>query len=355
MTTRRLRAALLTFVALAALAGAAEQPAPLMDEWRALYLSGKKAGYEHVVTRELSTPQGAFFLTSDHSELAIARAGVPMKLTTDAIVREDAQGKVVAFRYESPLAGSTQGVLQGDRFVLTTRGVTGSKTRLASPPKGIGPWAAERLARGKGYGPGTSYSTDLFWPETPGSPVHVSTQVGPTQKVRVFDVDKWLHVLTVTNSLVPGIASKEYVDDDGIVWLSRTALTPDIQMETRKTTREFAMAPSEPAELLTASYVIPDLPIGNPRELEGLQVLLRPVQPDGQVPQPPQDDFQKVEALPQGVLVTVTRAHPPKSGYTLPYRARNTPTCSSPTSGWRPTTPSSSRWRARRWGARRTR
>lgn len=320
--TRRLSLPMFALLAAASLARAADQPRTLLDEWRALYLSGKKAGYEHVLTQELNTPQGVFYVTSDHSEIAISRAGVPMELKTDSVVREDEQGNVVGFRYQNPLAGSSQGVMQDGKLVLTTKGIMGSTTRLAPPPTGIGPWAAERLAREKGYGPGTSYSADLFWPDTPDSPVRVSTKVGPTQKVRVFDVDKWLHAVTVTNSLFPGIPLTEFVDDDGTVWLSRTALTPDIQVETRKTTRELAMSPSEPAELMTKTYVIPDLPISKPRELEGLQVLLRPTQPHAKVPQPPQDDYQKVQALPQGVLVTVTRAHPPKSGYTLPYAGK---------------------------------
>ncbi len=93
-------------------------------------------------------------------------------------------------------------------------------------------------------------------------------------------------------------------------------------MESRKTTRELATAPSEPAELLIKSYVIPDLPIEDPRELEGLQVLLRPRESGAKAPEPPQDDYQKVQVLPQGALVTIARAHPPKGGYTLPYAGK---------------------------------
>ncbi len=319
---------MLALLALAPLARAAEQPKTLMDEWRALYLSGKKVGYEHTFTREPTNPEGVFYVTADHSEISVSRAGTAIKLTTDSVIREDAQGNVVNFRYNSPLGSSSEGRMADGKLLLTTHGLLGPTTTTTAPPKGIGPWAAERLARGKGCSPGTTYSADVFWPETPGKPARVSAKVGQVEKVRVFDVDKWLHVVTVTNSLVPSVASTEFVDDDGTVWLSRTALTPDIQVESRKTTRELATSPSEPAELLTGSYVIPDLPIEHPRRLEELQVLLRPRQSGAKAPEPLQDDYQKVEVLPQGVLVTITRAHPPESGYTLPYAgSRSSPTC----------------------------
>jgi transglutaminase-like putative cysteine protease len=323
-TILRLRATLfaLLLAALAQAAHAAEQPKVLMDEWRALYISGQKAGYEHTLTREMSDPKGVFYLTSDHSEVAVSRAGVPLKLTTDSLVREDAEGKVVSFRYQSPLGGSSEGTLQGDKFVLESKGLTGTSARVTAPPSGLGPWAAELLARKKGYEPGTTYDASVFYPESPAKPVQVSVAVGAVEKVRVFDVDKWLHKRTVTYSLMPGIPSTEWVDGDGVVWLSRMPLTPDVQVETRKTTRELATAPAEPAELLTTSYVIPDLPIEDPRKLQGLQVLLRPVESGAEAPLPVQDERQKVQVMPQGVMVTIQLAPLPKGAYTLPYAGK---------------------------------
>ena len=292
----------------------------LLDEWRAMYMGGQKVGFEHMVTRELDTANGAFFVTAMESKVSITRAGVLLEVASNWAVREDAQGRVVAFQSESSLMQPTQGVLDGDHFTVTTTGSTGATSRQMPPPKGLGPWAAELFSRHKGYEPGTGYSVDAFLPETPDKPVTLTVLVGARESVQVFDVQKWLHVQAVSNSLLPGVPSKQWVDDEGTAWLTRTELTPQMQVETRKTTREFALSASEPAELLTASYITPDRPIERPRELEGLQALLTPVEAGGTVPELPQDALQKVSATEHGVLVTIARAHAPQSGYTLPYR-----------------------------------
>ena len=292
----------------------------LMDEWRAMYLGGQKAGYDHITTVEESSPGAVFYITTTHSELVVSRAGASMNIVTDSVMREDAQGRVVEFQHKSPLAQSTHGVLMGSQFTVTSTGLTGATSRQIAPPTGLGPWAAELMGRQKGYLPGTTYTADLFMPETPETPIHVKVAVASAEQVQVYDVKKWLHPLAVDNSLLPGVPTQQWVDDEGTAWLTRVALTPDMQIETRKTTREFATSASEPAELLTKSYIFPDMPIERPRELNRLEVLLTPVGAGGPVPSPLQDVGQAVSAQQGGLLVTVSRAHAPEKGYELPYR-----------------------------------
>ena len=105
--------AVLTGLAYAALA--ADQPAEagkvLMDEWRATYVGDRKAGYEHESTREVQTADGVFFVTTIHSEVALSRAGVPLAMLSDSVVRENAQGMVVEFQHKSPMTQTTRGTL----------------------------------------------------------------------------------------------------------------------------------------------------------------------------------------------------------------------------------------------------
>jgi len=315
----------LLVVALSALAfhigaaGAVETRTVLMNEWRALYLAGQKAGFEHVLTRGERTATGTYFVTTVHAEFSLSRAGVTLNLTSHTVVREDEQGRVVEFESKGAMGPPTRGVLEGERFAVTTMGVQGDSTRYIPPPKGLGPWATQRLGREKGYEPGTSYSVLAFFPEAPETDVVVNVEVGPREAVEVFDVRKWLHRLSITTSLMRGVVSTYWVDGEGTDWLSRTMLTPDVMIETRKTTRQFAMAPSEPAELLVSSYIIPDLPIERPRQLDGLQVLLRAAGEADEVPVPPTGPEQTVRVIEQGVLVTVNRVKPPADGYKLPY------------------------------------
>jgi len=310
-------------------------PQVLVDEWHAVYIQDRHVGYHHERETREGTGDAVRFVNEVEQQFTIRRAGIDLKVAIQSRVTEDARGRLVFFtRSETQGAQThvTSGTVEGDWLVLTTTHGSTRMTRRVPNPGGLCPWGLRRLAQRMGYEPGTTYRARAFVPDFPERAIDVTVRVGPREPVRLFEVTKQLHRVQTELGILPGVPSVQWVDEEGNVWLTRVVLAPGLAVEMRRATREVALAPHEPADLLLNTFVRVDRPIPTPRTLESLEVRLSPLpgaQLDLQLPSSP---WQHVESTGAGVLVHVRRAHvDPAKSYAIPYTGNRYEELTKPT------------------------
>ncbi len=298
----------------------------LREEWHALYVNGRKCGHQHYVTRPVRKDGRLLFRTSIEQAFSIRRGGMTLQFDVDKTVTEDESGLVVSFRLDSrqgPLRQVTEGHVEGQELVLKS-GVGGEAAVTRIPaPRGLCPWAVDRLRRRQGFEPGTSYSFNAFVPEFPSRALETSVTVGPTVPVHTYKGVQQLHKLDYRVSLLSGLEATDWVDEENTTWRSRATAGPGLQMEFRLVPREQALLPGRPADILVASFVKTDREIPRPRELERLRLLLLPKGEGSKLAELPAGPHQRVERTAEGLVVTIRRARPsPEKSYRLPYRGK---------------------------------
>jgi transglutaminase-like putative cysteine protease len=298
----------------------------LEDAWYVLYLNGGKAGHLHEEVTERSQDGRTLYDTQTHEEFAFGRAGVSLRHIGDNLITEDADGRLVAFRQQvqGAVSLSLEGKVEGDELVITSSTAHSTLTKRLPAPEGLCPWALRRLGARMGLEPGTQYEAKAFVPEAPDRAVRISTRVLGREAVQVFEVTKRLFRRDSTLDIAPGLRSSEWVDAAGTVWLIRVQMPGVLTLESRRATRELALAPDDPADILAAAAIPTDKPIRSPRRLERLQILLGPSGGAGTaLPDIPSDAWQRVERVPEGLRITVRRASgDPGKSYALPYAGK---------------------------------
>ena len=298
------------------------QQEPLAENWYAIYMMGQKAGYQHEVVVEEAGPDGPTYRTDMHVEFALKRANVPIRFIIEGMVREDAEGRVLAFRQGMSGAMSlvSQGRREDDQMVIESR-AGGLPTSSRVPAHdGLGPWALQRLREKMGHEPETTFTARAFSPEAPATPVVLTVTIVGKEDVQVFEVTKRLHRadsrVEIKGRAIP---SSEWFDDSGTVWLITVPLGGMV-LECRKATEALATSPDDPADILAESFVRPNRPIPRPRSLDRLRLLVKPLAGDAAALGLESGPFQEAETADGGVLVTLRRAvGTPELSYPLPY------------------------------------
>jgi hypothetical protein len=293
----------------------------LEESWHALFLMGQKAGYMHEMVFEQQTPNGTQYETRVHHDLTVSRGQVPIQISADLSVTEDADGQVVAFKQVigGMMSQTKEGRVEGDELVITSRTGFGSRTDRVPRHAGLCPYALDRLQREMGYEAGTEYSVAMFLPDSPGGAMTANVKVVGLEDVPFFETAKQLHRVEINVPQLPALTATEWHDSAGQAWGARMGMG-GIDVFLLRTSRDVATAEVEPAELMAASFARPDRPIRNPRQLEGLVVALQPEKVTVEQLVIPEDAYQKVQKRRDGVLVSVTRAHGrPELSYQLPY------------------------------------
>lgn len=302
--------------------GADEGARVLTDDWYTVYLNGGKAGYQYEQVTERAG-DAAQYETRAQTDFAVRRGNVSMHIADDTTVTEDADGRLVAFRKvqtQGPQTVTWEGKVEGKEMVLTTSTAFSTDTKRLPVPDGLCPWALRRLEEKMGRAPGTKYTAKAFVPDVPDRSVEVGAEAVGREDVQVFEVTKRLDRTDIRISIMPGVATSQWTDDAGTVWLIRVQMLGNLTLESRKTTREMAISENDSADILAASVIATDRPIPSPRSLERLEIVLEPTAKSTQVPNVSSDPYQQVRREPNGLHVTLQRAHAsPAKSYKLPY------------------------------------
>jgi transglutaminase-like putative cysteine protease len=290
-------------------------------EWHAIYLAGQKVGHQHTVTTAIDLDGKPAYRTDVHQEFSLLRAGMNISIVTDQLVREDVDGRPISYAQtimQGPVVNYSEGRVEGDKLVIKV-GVRGTKVRTVPVPDGLCFRALRNSIREEDLTEGADFTLKAFVPEVPERTVIVRVRVGPKEPIQVFEITKWLHRLETELDILPGVPTQEWVDSEGMTWLTRVTFAPNLVLETRKTSREFALAPDDPAEVFALSVIVPDKPIDRPRSLSRLKVRIRYAngQPEPELPSGP---YQIATQAGDGLLVEIRRAGNAKSeGYEVPY------------------------------------
>jgi len=303
----------------------AAKPEVLKDQWHALYLQGNRIGYSHIRTARKHSANATVYVTSSEQQFKLLRMGQPISVKQRSKVVEDQQGRLVSFWQEmsqGPLRQLTRGHVQGDRLIIESGTGPAMQPKTVPAPKGLCPWALERLAASKGYEPGTSYTAKVFAAELADSPrePEATITIGKKQPKQVFEVTKWLHRVETTINLLPGITTTSWVDESGQLWVLELPLTPGIVFEMRKVPKALALQPTDAPDLMLSTSVFIDSVIEDARTRPELTLLITTKEKGAALPDIPQDPLQTVKHTKEGLKITTRRAVPsPAKSYPLPY------------------------------------
>jgi len=312
------------FLAGAAAAGQGEDSLP-QENWMAIYLAGQKIGYSHTRITGEQRDGKHVVVTTSRQQISLARAGSPMQMGVYQEVVEDPDGALVSFvfRMEQGFARmETRGVVRDGRLSVTTEGLDGPTSLEVAAPEGLCPWAADRVVRATGLEPGTELTLSVFNPQAPTRTLEVNLRVGGTEQVQVFEVHKWLHRVDWEVPALHSLSMTQWVDEEGRVWLERAGAA-GFRMEMRRTTRQIATAPAEPAEVMVNTSIRPDRAIPDPRGLDSLRVRISPKEDAAGESRLvlPSDRWQGVEPQDGALVVELRKAvADPAASYELPYR-----------------------------------
>jgi hypothetical protein len=238
---------------------------------------------------------------------------------------ESEAGRILGFETQSISGGLprvVEGDIQGEAMTITVTTGEGGSKQQADAPTGLGPWALTRKVREMGYKEGTSYEVPVFMTGLPTRDPRVTITVRGDERIEVGGKERTLHKADVRIDLSVGLHMTLYLDDDARSWVQRIE-TGNVVKELRKVTEEQAHAPNEELDIMVVSMVKADKTIKRSRRLEHLKMRLEPVSDGEKLPVPPGDAWQDAERTPEGILVSVRRAHPdPDLSYEIPYRGQ---------------------------------
>jgi len=259
--------------------GAVGTQKPIFEEWVVVMLDGKNCGFGSTVTTKLDTPSGPQYLTAHQEEFVVKRMGANLKIVETSKVTEDADGGVLNFDQVSD-AGSvveSTGIREGDEMVVSSRGQT---QRFPLPRlSALGPEAVRRLTDAVPLKPGRPFSFNTFSTEYPQAVVVEKGAVVDRETHDVRGVTRALWKLTSEVSLMPGLLSTTWVDDQGNDVESLTVLPGLGDMHEYVTDRAECMKQPEGAEIFATSLIHPQRALPSPHDLGQAVYRLIPLDP----------------------------------------------------------------------------
>jgi hypothetical protein len=259
--------------------GAAGTQKPIFEEWVVVVLDGKTCGFGSTVTTKIDAPSGPEYLTAHQEEFVVKRLGTSLKIVETSKITEDADGGVLNFDQVSD-AGSvveSSGVREGDEMVVSSRGQT---QRFPLPRlSALGPEAVRRLTDAVPLKPGQPFSFDTFSTEYPQAIVVEKGTVVKRETRSVRGVERTLWKLTSEVSLMPGLLSTTWVDDQGHDVESLTVLPGLGDMHEYVADRAECMKQPEGAEIFASTLIHPDRALPSPHDLGQAVYRLIPLDP----------------------------------------------------------------------------
>jgi hypothetical protein len=300
------------------------------DEWMEVFMGGEKIGYVHQFFRRV----GDEIFSEQHQAIRLARSGSVLDMKSVVQSEETIGGEARSFHSVSELASAptvVDGKGDGKTFsVALQAGDYHEEKQVTFPPGTLLAWGEERLARTKGFAPGTLFDFLSYDPsEDPFQPLPTKETVGSQEKLdfhgaSIEGVRVTTHVSASNGT--GGLDTVSWVDDENRT-LRATIPMGGMTMEMDMATKEQALADFLPKDIFASTMI----PLGQELPADAATVTLHLSRKDNQaLPLPPESLSERAEVLADGsVRMTLTHTGaqaptttPPIKDLT-PYLARN--------------------------------
>ena len=295
----------------------------LSEFWGAIYFGTQKIGRLHQCFGQRPDKHGIYTSTWE-TFLAFERGGDLVEFREQASVSEHADGKVDRYNYilesfagDQPMTSATiEGVVAGDKLLVNTGGY---EQELPAPNGSRGPRAMLTLLldarkRGEGY----ILTDTVFAPEL-GRGVGLHVEFGPREDVQLRDGTQSLQRVTQTMAIRPNHPDVQWLDDIGHAIVTRVQVPMLGPVQIYRCTREDALIPATPVELMAAAMLPSPTPIAEPRQQETARYRVRYAQGTGTgIWRGENQTMRELEPETAEIDITPLPADSELDGYTVP-------------------------------------
>jgi hypothetical protein len=287
------------------------------ESWQVMYLSGQRVGYRRAVIREVTRGRETIFVTDSEENLSIRRFGQLLRIQSRMHTEEAKDGQLLSFTFElkNPPAQTTKstGHVAGRNLVIesTVGGQTQTK-KVAWDPSVKSPAWQDRLLADTPMKPGESRSFKTFMPEF-SKVVSININADDYRPTKLHDgSEKSLLKVRVTQSILPGIGMRVYLDEKGDSLRTEADL---LGMVTYTVPRDVALQTIAGAELDVAISML--IKVANPPAgLHGRAKSVFRIHTTGRNPTDfiPSGETQTVEQIDdETATITVIAVPPPRN------------------------------------------
>jgi hypothetical protein len=245
----------------------AQEEKPVFEEWVVLVLDGKQCGFGSTIITKIDTPTGPQFKTVAVQEFVVKRLDSALKLSETSRITEDANGVVLSFDELTSTFGSeveSTGTRDGDDLVVSSRG----QTQRYHIPRldALGPEKIRQISNAVPLKPGQPFSFNTFAAEYPQAIVVEKGSVIGQEVRNVRGTDRKLWKISSELSMMPGITSSIWVDDQNNDVEAVTSMPGIGDLHAFVTDRAECMKQPEGAEIFAPSLIHPNKAIPSPAD-----------------------------------------------------------------------------------------
>jgi hypothetical protein len=221
------------------------------ESWQVMYLSGQRIGYGRVVIREVTRGRDTVYVTDTEERVSIRRFGQQLRIQSKTHTEETEDGQLLSFNFEmkNPPAQSTHSAGRVEAGKLVIDSTVGGRTQTKKidwDPSVKSPAWQDRSLSETPLKPGESRSFKTFMPEF-SKVVSVKIAADDYRVTKLHDgTEKSLLQVRVSQSILPGIGMRVYLDQDGEALRTEADL---LGMVTYSVSREVALQQIAGAEL----------------------------------------------------------------------------------------------------------
>jgi hypothetical protein len=274
----------------------------LEETWYVIEIDGEKAGW----MREWTTRSPERVIASTRMEMKIARGGmsIPIAISSESV--ETPEGEPVRMSSTQEIGGppmTTTYRFRGDHVrIMREQGDASDRDRAAIPEGGwLPPGAAGRLVSERIAAGEEAFSVTVLDPSFGLNPVEsVYTRL---EEGVVDAFGKTIPAVKYQMEQRGPISETSigWFDEDGHMVRTEVSMM-GLTMRVLLSEREVAVADAPPAELLTRTFIKPDRPIDDPREVDRAVYTLRASLEDGESLDVPETGMQRVFINEDGSL-----------------------------------------------------
>lgn len=190
------------------------------ESWQVIHLAGQRIGYGRVVTRQVERGRDTVYTTDTEEHVSIRRFGQQLRIQSKTHTEETTDGQLLSYSFEmkNPPAQTTKssGRVEGTNLIIeSTVGGRVQTKKLAWDATVKSPAWQERSLSESPLKPGESRSFKTFMPEF-SKVVNVRITADDYRTVKLYDgSEQSLLKVSVSQSILPGIAMRVYLDKDG--------------------------------------------------------------------------------------------------------------------------------------------